>query len=141
MPKCIMPPAMGAASRISTSCPDAPGGRRPTGRQSRHDQDALRSAAFPFDVPAFLAARGAAIHGMDADGGIQAAAVAMRLTRVVADPAVYRRQRIVFDEFLPGRLEAAFLGEGEPGLDILARRTGMIAGRQQRDVEGALDTR
>ena len=58
---------------------------------------------------------------------------------MVANPAMNRRHRVIFGQALPGLLEAARLGVGQPGLDVLSRRTGVVAGRQQIDVDRPLD--
>ena len=142
MPKCIMPPASGPASRISTLWPsrvscqaaDRPLGPAPTTR-------ILRPLGAPcFELPALLVGAVAekTFHRVDADRLIEHAAVAAVFAGVVADPAVYRRQRIVGDQRLPGLPEIAGLGVRQPGLDVLAGRAGMIAGRQHVHIHGTL---
>ncbi|MNM38084.1 hypothetical protein D3C81_488320 [compost metagenome] len=74
--------------------------------------------------------------GVDGDGFIHLTAVAGALAGVITDPAMDRRQRVIFDEGLPGRLEAARFGQGKPGLDVLASRTGMVARWQGRLPDG-----
>ena len=64
-------------------------------------------------------------------------AVADALARVVADPPVDRRQRIVGDELAPRLLVSARLGVRQPRLDVLAGRAAGVARRQQVDVDGA----
>src|SRR5690349_18039798 len=68
---------------------------------------------------------------MDRYGRIHFAAVAVRFARVIADPAVRRRQRVVGDQRLPSPAEIAGLGMGKPALDILPGGTGVVAGRAQ----------
>ncbi|MNK95149.1 hypothetical protein D3C87_1153740 [compost metagenome] len=73
---------------------------------------------------------------MDGDGIVHLGAVAGTLAGVIADPAMDGGQGVLFDQGLPGRLEAARFGEGKPGLDILTGRTGVIAGGQGRLPDG-----
>ena len=77
-----------------------------------------------------------ALDGVDGDGIIHLGTVAGRFAGVIADPPVDRRQGIFFDESLPGRLKAARFGQGEPGLDVLASRAGVVARWQGRPPDG-----
>ena len=74
---------------------------------------------------------------MDADRFVNVLAVARVLARVIADPAVDRRHRIVADDDVPGLAVAARLRLGEPRLDVFAGRAGMVARRQAVHVNGA----
>src|ERR1039457_7151066 len=112
MPKRIMPPAIGPASRL-----------------------ALR-LQLPTQADRLVAEE--ALHAMNADALIELHAVAGGLARVVADAPHRRRQRVVLDQLAPGRLVVARLGVVEPLLDVLARRAGVVAGRQAMDVVRAL---
>ncbi len=78
------------------------------------------------------------LHGVDAHRAVHFLAIAMALARVVADSTVHGRHGIVPHQHLPGLLVCAFLGVGEPGLDVLSRRTGVVAGGEQVHVERAL---
>ena len=69
---------------------------------------------------------------------VEAGAVADALARVVADPAVDRRHRIVADQLPPRPFVVACLGVGQPGLDVLPGRAARIARWQQVDVDGTL---
>ncbi len=66
--------------------------------------------------------------GVDADGAVHDAAVAGILAGVVADAPVHGRKRIVAKDQLPRGTVAARLRFVQPGLHVLACRTGMIAG-------------
>ena len=59
---------------------------------------------------------------------------------MVAGAAHDRRQRVVAHDLAPGSLVVAFLGEGQPGLDILAGRAGMVARRQTVQIDGPFGT-
>ena len=59
------------------------------------------------------------------------AAAAIRFTRVIADPAVRRRQRVVGDQGLPDLAEIPGLGVGKPALDVFPGGTRSVAGRAQ----------
>ena len=72
------------------------------------------------------------------DGAVQAGPVADALARVVADPAVDRRHRIVRGQLPPRSLVVTGLGVRQPGLDVLPGRAAGVARRQQVDVDGAL---
>ena len=69
---------------------------------------------------------------------IEAGTVADALARVVADPAVDRRHRIVGDQLPPRPFMVACLGVGQPGLNVLPGRAAGIARWQQVDVDRAL---
>jgi hypothetical protein len=77
-----------------------------------------------------------ALDGVNADGLVQLAPVAAFLAGVVADAAHDGRQRIVFHQSLPGRGIVATFGVIEPLLDVLAGRTGVVAGRQAIHIVG-----
>ena len=74
---------------------------------------------------------------VDRHRAVQLGPVAHALARVVADPAVDRRQR---DCRRPAAARPARLARpavGQPGLDVLARRAAGVARRQQIDIDGA----
>ena len=73
---------------------------------------------------------------MDTDGAVRESAIANVLARVITDTAVNRRQRVVSHKFTPSAFEVTFLRQRKPGLNVLARRTGVIARRQEIDVLG-----
>jgi hypothetical protein len=117
-----------------------PPGRQP-GRSGANHQHALtKSAVRPFDIaqdrlvefPAaldrFISQK--TLHRVDADGAIQIVAIAYRFTRVIANPPHDGGKRIVFGERTPGMFIVARFGMIQPALDVLAGRTGGVAGRQ-----------
>ena len=114
------------------------GGRQPAGARAHH-QDAL-AAGWRLDRrhPVFARRQIAqeSLHRVDADRRIQLASIARGLARVVADPPVHRGQRVVARQHVPGLAVLSSLRQIEPSLDVLARRTGMIAGRQQINIDG-----
>src|SRR5690606_27899846 len=71
-----------------------------------------------------------ALDGIDAHALVEMAAVASGLARVVADAAHRSGQRVVPREHAPGLLVVAGLRVEQPALDVLARRAGVVAGRQ-----------
>ena len=75
---------------------------------------------------------------VDRDRRVELAAVAVGLARVIADAAVHRRQRIVLDDRLPRLAETAGGGMREPGLDVLAGGTGVVAGREEVEIDRPL---
>ena len=75
---------------------------------------------------------------MDAYRGIQFAAVATTLARVIADSAVHSRHRVVAYECFPCFAVLARLGQVEPALDVLARRASVVARWQKINVDGTL---
>ena len=78
-----------------------------------------------------------ALDGIDADGGVELAAVAGAFAGVIADAAHDGGQRVVDGQRPPGRLVVAALGVEQPALDVFARRAGGIAGRQAVDIDRA----
>ena len=71
---------------------------------------------------------------VDRDGAVEIGAVANALARVVTDPPVDRRERVVGDQLAPGQLVVAGLRVRQPRLDVLARGAARVARRQQIDV-------
>jgi hypothetical protein len=80
-------------------------------------------------------------HGVDGDGAVQFGAVAHGLARVIADPPVDGRERVVVGEQPPGALEFPVARGGQPGLDVLACRAAGVARRQQVHVYRPASTR
>ena len=76
-----------------------------------------------------------ALDGMDTDGTIQIAAIAGGFARMIADPAVHRRERVVANQPLPGLPVLAGLREAQPALDVLPCRAGVVTKRQQIDID------
>ena len=72
---------------------------------------------------------------MDADRRVERAAIAGAFARMVADPAVHRRHRVVPHQRLPRLAILPRLGEPQPRLDVLACGAGVVAGRQQIDID------
>ena len=78
-----------------------------------------------------------ALDAVDADGLVELASIAGGLAGVVADASHDRRQRVVADELAPRGLVVTGLRVVEPLLDVLARRTGVVARRQAVNVTRA----
>ena len=74
---------------------------------------------------------------IDADRFVDLGAIAGAFARVIADAPHDRRQRIVLRQHAPGALVIAGFGVRQPALDVLARRAGVIAGRQAIDIDRA----
>ena len=74
------------------------------------------------------------LDGMNRHGAVEARPVADALARVITDPPVDRRKRIVRRERTPRLLVPAGLRVRQPSLDVLARRAARITRRQQIDV-------
>jgi len=72
-----------------------------------------------------------ALDGVNAHRGIEGAAITGILAGVVADPAMHGRHGVVGHQSVPGLAVLARLREREPRLDILARRTSVIARREK----------
>ena len=114
------------------------GGRQPAG-SGADDQHPLAGRRRRWrELPAVLAGGVAEkpLDRVDRHRGVQIDAVAVRLARVVADPAVDRGKRIVRDQQPPCLLVLADAGVAEPALDVLAGRACVVARRQQVDVNG-----
>ncbi len=117
------------------------GGRQAAGTRSDHQHPLAGRRRGHGELPVLLDGQIAqeAFDGVDADGCIELAPIAGGFAGMVADPAVNARHRIVFGQTLPGFLKPARLGVSQPRLDVFARRTGVIARRQQIHVERTLD--
>ncbi len=116
-------------------------GGREAARSAADHEDALPARRrCGGDLPALLEGPIAekALDRVDAHGAVEFGPIAVALAGVVADPAVHRRHRVVGDQRSPGVLEAPGLGMGEPGLNVLAGRAGVVAGRQQVDIDRPL---
>ena len=113
-------------------------GGRQTARAGADHQDSPAGRGRRRNRPAFRRRHVAekALDRVDRHRGVQLRAVAGRFARVVADPAVGRRQRIVRHQRLPRAAVVAGLRQRQPGLDVLAGGACVIAGRQQCDVVG-----
>jgi hypothetical protein len=114
-------------------------GRREPARPGADDQHPLAARRrVDRELPVFCRGTIAeeSFDRMDADAAVEPGAVAGVLARVIADAPVHRRQRVVADERFPGGAKLAGLGEREPSPDVLARRAGVVAGRQQIDIDG-----
>ena len=116
-------------------------GGRESGRPGADHQHVLtRGGGGRCELPAELDRLIAqeALDRIDADRLVELAAVAGALAGVVADAAHHGRQRVVLGQGAPGRLVVAGLGMEEPALDVLARGTGVVAGRQPIDIDRAI---
>jgi hypothetical protein len=111
------------------------GGRKATGARAHH-QDALARGRCDRHGPALRRRHVAQepLDRMDRDGGVHLGAIAGGFARVVADPAMRRRQGVVGHERLPRPAVFAGLCRRQPGLHVLAGRAGVVAGWQQRDI-------
>ena len=78
-----------------------------------------------------------ALDRVDADRSVERIAIARLFAGVVADAAVHRRQGVVAHQHFPGCEVFARLGKGEPGLDVLAGGTSVVARGQQVDKDRA----
>jgi len=74
---------------------------------------------------------------MNAHGTVGEGTITNVFARVVTDAAVNRGQRIVVNQLTPRGFVVSILGERQPRLNILAGRTGVIAGGQKIDVLGS----
>ena len=118
------------------------GGGEPGGPGTHHQNPLAGRLGRRLHSPAVLDRLVAeeALDRVDAHRLVELAAVAGGLARVVADAPHDRRERVVLHDLTPGCLVAvaAVLGVVEPLLDVLAGRTGVVAGRQPVDVDGPL---
>src|SRR6266496_2471569 len=111
--------------------------RRETAWPSAYDEHALAGRwRLNWQLPAFFSGPVAEkpLDGVDADGAVEFLAIAVILARVVADAAVDSGQRIVFHQRQPRLAVAALPRMGEPSLNVLAGRAGIVAGRQEVDI-------
>src|SRR5208283_2576179 len=106
-----------------------------TGGTGADDQDAmpgrLAAARLPFLLPRNIAHE--ALDCVNADGGVEVAAVTLALAGVIAGPAVNGREGIVVEDLTPRLLPSSGSRMLEPGLNVLSSRTGCVAGRQVGD--------
>ena len=112
-------------------------GRRQAARTRADDQHALAARRGDRRHPALLGRKIAekALHGMNAHRIVELGPIAARLARMIADATVHGRQRVVAQDRLPGLAVLAGLRQIEPGLHVLAGRAGVVAGRQQVDID------
>ena len=116
-------------------------GRREAAWPGAHDEDALAGGRrLDWEPPTFLSGPVAEkpLDGVDADGAVEFLAIAAILARVVADAAVDSGQGIVFHQREPRLAVAALPRMGEPGLNVLAGRAGIVAGGQEVDIDRPL---
>ena len=115
-------------------------GRGEAARAGADDEHALaRGRLVGRDRPAFLEGHVAqeAFDGVNAHRFVELAAVAGVLAGVVAHTAVDRGKGVVPDDDLPRVSIPAGLSLGQPRLDVLSGRAGVVAGRKAVDVERA----
>ena len=74
-------------------------------------------------------------HHVDGNRRIDFAAIAAGFARMVADAPVHGRHRVVGDQQLPRLAVFPLLRQGQPALDVLAGRAGIVAGRQQVGID------
>lgn len=118
-------------------------GGRQTAGPGTDDQDAFAAGlGVELRLPSILQGHIAkkTLHRVNTHCAVGVVSVAGVFTRVVADPPVDGRHRVVLYQGLPGRFVLPFLGQGEPGLDILTCRAGVVAGGQKIEIDGAART-
>ena len=76
----------------------------------------------------------AILHRVDPDRAVELGPVAGALPRVIADPAVDGRHRVVGGQPPPGPLMLA--STGQPGLDVLPGQAASVTRREQVPVDG-----
>ena len=74
---------------------------------------------------------------VDRNGAVELGTVADALARVVTDPPVNRRERVVGHQFTPRLLVTTRLRVRQPGLDVLPGRAAGVARGQEVDVDRA----
>jgi hypothetical protein len=96
-------------------------------------------SAFGFERPAFLGGKIAEkpFDGMDTYCRIESPPIAIILTRVIADPAMYGRQGIVTHQHFPSFAVSPCLRKVEPCLNVFPCGTCVVAGGQQVDINRA----
>ena len=99
---------------------------------------AARGGVFPAALDGFVAEE--AFDRVDADGGVELAAVTGAFAGVVADAAHDRREGVVARQVLPGLLVVTRFGVEQPALDVFTGRALVVAGRQAVAVDRALGT-
>ena len=115
-------------------------GRRQSARAAADDQDALAAGRGGRAASSLLRRQIAekALDGVDADRAVELGAVAAGFAGMIADAPMHGGKRIVAQDRPPGLPVISGLGEIEPGLHVLARRTGIVAGRQKIDIDRPL---
>ena len=116
-------------------------GRRQPARAAADHQDALAARRGRHGWrPALLGRKIAEkpFHGMDADRAVELAPIAVRLARMIADAPVHGRKGVVAQDRLPRLAVFAGLRQIEPCLHVLACRTGVVARRQEVDIDRPL---
>ena len=116
---------------------------RQAARPGADDQHALGRRRLDRNPPSFFRREIAeeAIQRVDRNRLVQLRAVAGAFAGVIARAAVRPRQGVLLHVFLPRRLVSPRLREVEPGLDVLAGRTCVVARRKEVDVDGPLPPR
>ena len=116
------------------------GGGQPA-RAAADDQHALAAAnGGKLELPPLLERQVSEepLDRVDGNRAIEARAVAVALTRVVTDPSVDRGERVVGNQCPPRTLVVAVLDLSQVALDVLPRRTGRVARREQVDVHRSI---
>src|SRR5512132_4028922 len=115
-------------------------GRKPTWSTADH-KHALAGARRGWnELPAVLQrlVTKEPLNRMDRHRTVQLGTVARGLTRVIANPPMDRRKRIVCDQHPPRLLVVASVHLSKPALDILPRRTRCTARREEIDIDRPL---
>ena len=111
------------------------------GKPRRPGADHQHALAARFGVaregPAFFEREIAeiAFDRVNADGAVHLLPIAAILARMIADPAMDGGQWVVRGQNAPGGLIAPRLRLAQPGLNVLAGRTGVVARRQEIDID------
>ena len=116
------------------------GGRKPArpGPDDQHPPTAADRGRVERPAPLEREIAEEPLDRVNRDGAVEAGPVADALARVVADPAVDRRHRVVGGQLPPRAFMVTGLGVRQPRLDVLTRRAAGVARRQQVEVDGAL---
>jgi len=77
---------------------------------------------------------------VNAHRALDLTAIAVALAGVVADATMNGGEGVVLNEKLPGASVVTFYNFREPTLDVLASRTGCIAGRKKVQIDGPSDS-
>jgi hypothetical protein len=117
---------------------------RQSARPAANYQNTFAAArGLNFKLPLFCRGEIAekALDRMNTDGSVKFGTVAGSFARMVANPAMDCRHWIVAHQGLPRLPVLARLGQRQPRLDVLTRWAGMIARRQQVDIDRVGATR
>ena len=105
------------------------GGGQPARPGADHQHPLATAHARRVKAPRLLQGQVAqeALDPVNRQRAVQIGAIADALARVVADPAVDRRERVVHGQHAPGLLVLAVLDVSHPALDVLPGRAARVA--------------